>query len=137
MLRALVEWGGPLVGSGQGDDVFHTHWLALELPVLFAGVDLADLAALTVLVQTGDQPVTIELTDNEFAMHVGAPAPSDQVVVVEGEPDDVLALLTGTDTGGNPPGASVRGPRDAVRRLHALAARSRLATARTTVGHGG
>jgi DNA-binding HxlR family transcriptional regulator len=127
VLRALVEWGGPLISSGQGGDTFRTHWLALELPVLFTGVDVADLAPLTVLVQTGDEPATIELDDDGVAMNVGAPAPSEQVVVVEGEPEDVFALLTGIGAKRNRARASVRGPRDAVRRLHALADRSRLA----------
>lgn len=130
VLRALVEWGGPLIGSGQGDDAFRTHWLALELPILFAGIDLSDLAPLTVFVQTGDQPATIELGDEGLAMNVGAPASSEQVVVVEGEPEDVFALLTGMATSRNRTEASVRGPRDAVRRLRALAARSRLAARR-------
>ena len=130
VLRALVEWGGPLIGSGQGGDYFRTHWLALELPVLFNGIDVADLAPLTVLVQTGDQPATIELDDDGVSMNVGAPASSEQVVVVEGEPEGVFALLTGTSNNRNRARASIRGPSDAVRRLHALAARSRLATPR-------
>jgi DNA-binding HxlR family transcriptional regulator len=128
VLRALVEWGGPLIGSGQGGDAFRTHWLALELPILFAGVDVADLAPLTILVQTGDEPATIELSDDGLAMNVGAPASSEKVVVVEGKPEDVFAVLTGISR--NRAGASVRGPRNAVRRLHALAARSRLAAPR-------
>lgn len=130
VLRALVEWGGPLVERGRGDDAFRTHWLVLELPVLFAGIDVSDLAPLTVLVQTGDQPATIELGDDGFAMNAGLPASSEQMVVVEGEPEDVFALLTGTGNNKNLARATVRGPRDAVRRLHALAARSRLATPR-------
>jgi DNA-binding HxlR family transcriptional regulator len=129
VLRALVVWGGPLVRSGQGTDAFRTRWLALELPVHFAGVDVSDLAPLTILVRTGDEPATIELGDDGFAMNVGEPASFDQVVVVEGEPDDVFSLLTGI-AARNRSGARVRGPRDAVRRMHALAARSPLATPR-------
>jgi DNA-binding HxlR family transcriptional regulator len=127
VLRALVEWGGPLLATGQRSDTFRTHWLALELPALFAGVDVGDLAPLTILVRTGDRPATIELNDVGFAMSVGVAASSEQDVVVEGNPEDVFALLTGTGAARNRAGASVRGPRDAVRRLHALAARSRLA----------
>ena len=93
-------------------------WLTLELPVLFTGVDVTYLAPLTVLVQTGDDPATIELRNDGVAMNVGAPASSEQVVVVEGEPEDVFALLTGTGNKRNRARASVRGPRDAVRRLH-------------------
>jgi DNA-binding HxlR family transcriptional regulator len=130
VLRALVEWGGPLIGSGQGADAFRTHWLALELPTLFSGVDVADLAPLTILVQTGDEPATIELSDDGLAMKVGAPASSEKIVVVEGDPEDVFDLLTGMSNSRKRAGASVRGPRNAVRRLHALAARSRLAAPR-------
>ena len=128
VLRALVEWGGPLLATGQGGDTFRTHWLALELPALFEGVDVADLAPLTILVHTGDQPATIELTDIGFAMNVGVAVSSEQaVVMVDGSPEDVFALLTGMAATSNRAGATVRGSRDAVRRLHSLAARSRLA----------
>lgn len=128
VLRALVEWGGPLLATGQGGDIFRTHWLALELPALFAEVDVADLAPLTILVHTGDQPATIELNDVGFAMNLGMAVSSKQAVVVEGSPEDVFALLTGMAATGNRAGATVRGSREAVQRLHALAARSRLAS---------
>lgn len=125
-LQALVAWGAPLVEQ-QGDDAFRTHWMVLGLPAYFRDVDVADLAPLTVHVQTGDQPATLVVTGSGVAMRTGAPG-GDDAVSVEGDPDGVFAFLAGT---GGPKGAevSVTGPRSAVRRLHRLTRRSRAASA--------
>lgn len=125
VLRALVAWGAPLVGGSQGEDAFRTHWLALGLPAFFDGVDVADLAPLTVYVRTGDAPATLRVSDNAVTMDAGECAPDDDAVVVEGAPDEVLALLSGRDGPGPPEAVTVTGPQDAVARLRTLASRSR------------
>jgi DNA-binding HxlR family transcriptional regulator len=129
-LRALVAWGAPLLLRGQADDAFRTHWLALALRILFDGIEVADLAPLTILVKTGDEPVTIDLTGDGLAWRLGVPT-SEEAIVVEGEPESVFALLSGTAGIGTPAGVRIHGPREAVRRLHALAARSRVGTPQT------
>lgn len=126
-IRALVSWGAPLVAEGQGDDAFRTHWLTLGLPTFFDGVDVADLAPLTVLVRTGDEPATLQVTDGGLGMDVGVWT-TDDAVVVEGEPDDVFALLSGTARTEKPDNVSIRGPQHAIQRLHTLSSRSRIAT---------
>ncbi|MGH3097635.1 MAG: winged helix-turn-helix transcriptional regulator [Streptosporangiales bacterium] len=128
VLRALVAWGAPLVGGSQGEDAFRTHWLALGLPAFFDGVDVADLAPLTVYVRTGDAPATLRISGDALTMDAGAFDPGEDTVVVDGDPDDVLALLSGRDAPGPPEAVEVSGPADAIRRLHTLASRSRVAT---------
>lgn len=119
-LLALVNWGAPLLTS-QNDDEFRTHWMVLGLPALFHGVDVSDLAPLEVGIQTGHDPATLAVDDDGLTMRLGAPAARD-AVMVEGEPDDVYAVLTGAS---RPPGVQIRGSRNAIRRLHTLAARVR------------
>ena len=85
-LRALVAWGLPLMATGQDADAFRTQWLVLAVRILFDGVDVADLAPLTVLVDVGDEPATIEVRREGLEMELGAPA-SEAQVEVTGEPE--------------------------------------------------
>ena len=128
-IRALVTWGIPLMATGQGPDAFRTQWLVMAVRILFDGVDVADLAPLTVLVKTGNEPATIELSRESLSMELGAPG-SEAQVEVEGEPEKVFEFLTGTSDARND-GVRVRGPREAARRLRALTTRSPLAGAAT------
>lgn len=122
VLRALLVWGAPLAAEPQGDDEFRTHWLALGLPQLFAGADLAGLGDLTVLVRTGDEPALLQVRDGRVEMHSGPElAGVEAEVVVDGSPEAVYAVLTGTASGEEP--AHVSGKPAAVRRLRRLTAR--------------
>lgn len=129
-LRALVAWGAPLVDE-QGTDEFRTHWLALGLPALFADVDVTDLAPLTVLVRTGDQPAVLEVSDDGITMRNGEPSVRP-TIEIDGPPDKVYAYLSGTAGAGTPEGLRVKGARDAIRRLRALTARSHAANTRVS-----
>ncbi len=134
VLKALVDWGGPLTTRSEESDTFRTHWMALGLPILFHGVETADLAPLTVLINTGDQPATLHIDDGGITMAVDADRTDEAVVVVEGEPDDVFAVLTGSSEAASTAGLSIGGPPDAIDRLHSLASRSRIAKTHTTPG---
>ena len=94
-MRALVAWGLPLMAMGQGADVFRTQWLVMAVRILFDRVDVADLAPLTVLVEVGDEPATIEVSREGLGMELGGP-PSEAQVEVAGEPEPVFGFLTGT-----------------------------------------
>lgn len=126
VLQGLVAWGVPLLDAGQGADSFRSHWLAMAVRVFFSGVDVTDLAPLTVVVDTGHEPATIQIDSDGLTVGAGAP-PADDAVMVEGEPGDAFALLCGSAGAKAPAGVNVRGPKDAVRRMHALTKRSRLA----------
>jgi DNA-binding HxlR family transcriptional regulator len=119
-LTALVTWGAPLMVS-QGGDAFRTRWMVRGLPVVFAGVDVADLAPLEVVVRTGDEPATLTIGPDGVDMRIGASS-SLAAVTVEGPPDQVLALLTGTSSA-RLRAVRVRGPREAKRRLRLLSRR--------------
>jgi DNA-binding HxlR family transcriptional regulator len=121
VLRALVSWGAPLLAGGQGDDEFRTQWLVMPIRIMFDGVDVADLAPLTVRVQTGNEPATLEVRDDGVDMNLGAVG--DAQVEVEGGPEEVFAFLTGA-ADARSLGVSVRGPGEAVRRLRALTERA-------------
>ena len=124
-IRALVTWGVPLLATGQGDDAFRTQWLVMPVRILFDGVDVADLAPLTVLVEAGNEPATIEVSREGLWMELGAPVSEPQVEVA-GEPEKVFEFLIGTSDA-RTDGVRVRGSREAVRRLRTLIARSPLA----------
>jgi DNA-binding HxlR family transcriptional regulator len=128
-MRALVAWGLPLMASGQGVDAFRTQWLVMAVRILFDGVDVADLAPLTVLVDVGDEPATIQVSREGLGMELGGPA-SEAQVVVAGEPEEVFEFLTGTPDARSD-GLRVRGSREAVRRLRTLTTRSPLAERRS------
>ena len=124
-IRALVTWGVPLMATGQGADAFRTQWLVMAVRTLFDGIDVADLAPLTVVVEVGGEPATIEVSREGLWMELGAPATEAQVEVA-GEPEQVFGFLTGT-ADARTHGLRVRGSREGVRRLRALTTRSPLA----------
>ena len=124
-IRALVTWGVPLLATGQGADAFRTQWLVMPVRILFDGVDVADLAPLTVLVKAGNEPATIEVSREGLWMELGAPV-SEAQVEVAGEPEKVFEFLTGTSNA-RTAGVGVRGMPEAVRRLRTLITRSPLA----------
>ena len=112
------------MATGQGADAFRTQWLVMAVRILFDGVDVADLAPLTVLVEVGDEPATIEVSREGLGMELGDP-PSEAQVEVAGEPEQVFGFLAGTAA--RTDGLRVRGSREAVRRLRTVTTRSPLA----------
>ena len=101
----------------------------IAVRILFDGVDVADLSPLTVLVEVGEEPATIEVSREGLRMELGAPV-SEAQVEVAGEPEQVFGFLTGTSDA-RTHGVRVRGPREAVRRLRTLTTRSPLAETRS------
>jgi hypothetical protein len=97
----------------------------MAVRILFEGVDVADLAPLTVLVKVGDEPATIEVSREGLGMELGNPA-SEAQVEVAGEPEQVFGFLAGT-AAARTDGLRVRGSREAIRRLHTVTTRSPLA----------
>ena len=125
VLRALAMWGAPLLQDSRAADSFRTHWLTLAFQNCYDDTDVSDIAPLTIAVQTGDEPATIYVGDDGVVVDVG-PARSADAVVVEGSPAGVSAFLGGAMGTEAPPDVSVRGPDEAVRRLHLLILRSSL-----------
>ena len=93
VLDALGEWGirymteGPAVG-----DEFRGHWFAFPVSFFLHDRD-PDGPPVSLELRAAGSPVVIEVSGGSVAMRLGtAPAPD---LVVEGEPQLILALLSG------------------------------------------
>jgi hypothetical protein len=110
--------------ASRGDDAFRTHWMALGLPMFFAGVDVSDLAPLQVHIRTGDASAVLIAAEQGVNMSMDA-SPTPGAVSVAGPPDQVVAFLTGR-TGA---AVEVSGPPEAVERVRELATRAEVSSA--------
>jgi DNA-binding HxlR family transcriptional regulator len=92
VLRALGEWGGPLLADPSDGGEFRSHWIVL--PLQFRLTDHApQRPPVTIEVRTGDQPITIDVADGEVRVRPGAAPAAD--VTISGAPTLVMGLLLG------------------------------------------
>ena len=91
ILRALGEWGAQLMGEPAAGDEFRNHWLALPVQLYLADPPPQD-RPVTIELQTGEEPVTIETVDGAVRTRQGAAADPD--LVLNGAPELVLGLLS-------------------------------------------
>ena len=77
------------------------------------------------LVETGDEPATIEVSRDGLGMELGDSA-SEAQVDVAGGPEQVFGFLAGT-AAARTDGLQVRASREAIRRLRTVTSRSPLA----------
>lgn len=92
VVYALGRWATPLMGQQADDDEFRSHWLSHPIHLLYEGVDTRR-PRLTVEVNTGDAPMTIESAAGRVTVVPGRPASPD--LVLSGPPDGVAGLLAG------------------------------------------
>src|ERR1700682_6240274 len=92
VVYALGRWASPLMGKMARYDEFRSHWLSHPIHLLYEGVDRSR-PRLTVEVNTGDTPMTIESAAGRVTVAPGAPASPD--LVLSGPPDGVPGLHTG------------------------------------------
>jgi DNA-binding HxlR family transcriptional regulator len=87
----LMRWGLPLMTQDSEQDAVRSHWLAGALEVLLS--DRKPKAApVTLELQTGDQPIVIEL-HGEVGITLGATA--NPAATLAGPPRMVLGVLLG------------------------------------------
>jgi DNA-binding HxlR family transcriptional regulator len=91
-LRALGQWGAPMLGDVSDETVFRSHWLVLPLRSHLSD-QAPDRPPVTIEVRTGEQPLTIETADGEIRVRTGSATAPD--VTVTGGPDVVVPLLLG------------------------------------------
>ncbi len=92
-LYALARWSAPVVmAKPAGGDAFRSEWLVHPVAVIFGGVD-ERRPALTVEVQIGDEPMTIESRGGRVTSRPGHASSPD--LVLAGPPDAVLGALAG------------------------------------------
>lgn len=89
---ALGRWAQPLMRRPPGDDEFRSHWLSHPIHLLYEGVDKGR-PRLTVEVDTGNAPMTVESAEGRVRVVPGRPASPD--LVLSGPPDGVVGLLAG------------------------------------------
>jgi DNA-binding HxlR family transcriptional regulator len=89
---ALGRWARPLMGRMARDDEFRSHWLSHPIHLLYEGVDRSR-PRLTVEVNTGESPMTIESAAGRVKVVPGRAASPD--LVLSGPPDGVVGLLAG------------------------------------------
>jgi DNA-binding HxlR family transcriptional regulator len=92
VVYALGRWARPLMGRMARDDEFRSHWLSHPIHLLYEGVDRSR-PRLTVEVNTGDAPMTIESAAGRVKLVPGRATSPD--LVLSGPPDGVVGLLGG------------------------------------------
>ncbi len=92
VVYAFGRWAAPLMARPAGDDAFRGHWLTHPINVLFDGIDRRR-PRLTVEVDVGDEPVTIESAAGRVRAIPGRAAAPD--LVLSGAPDGIVGLLAG------------------------------------------
>jgi DNA-binding HxlR family transcriptional regulator len=92
VLDALFRWGIPLMTEQKPDDAVRSHWLAGALETMLIDRD-PDAPAVTVELQTGDQPIAIEARNGVIRTRLGAAESPD--LTLTGPPNPIMGLLLG------------------------------------------
>jgi DNA-binding HxlR family transcriptional regulator len=92
VIRALGQWGIPLMADPPRDNEFRPYWLSLPV-ALYLSDSAPEKPPVAVEVRTGAEPVVIETADGAVRTRVGAA--DDPNAVISGAPELIAALLTG------------------------------------------
>jgi DNA-binding HxlR family transcriptional regulator len=95
VLNALGRWGIPLMRETSAEETFKSHWLRLPVEVFLADHRPGE-PAITILVNTGDEPMLIEA--GEGGVHLRAGSADHPDATLTGEPRPLLGLLSGNLT---------------------------------------
>jgi len=91
-LRELGEWGAPYVARRDRRDAFRPHWMVLPLKQIFQRFASADIAVCMEFRIDGE-PLTAELS--KAGVQVTPRPAQNPEIVIEGDPDQVMGLLSG------------------------------------------
>lgn len=92
VLKALGNWGAPLLAGPTGDATFRSHWLRFPLE-LHLSDHQPDAPPATIEIHTGEQPMLVDVENGKIQVRPGSsPDPS---VTLTGTPSLVLGLLVG------------------------------------------
>jgi DNA-binding HxlR family transcriptional regulator len=92
VLDDLVRWGIPLMAEQDPDDAIRSHWLAAALELMLTDRQ-PDAAPATLELQTGDQPIRIEIRDGLIRTRLGQGESADATLA--GPPNPIMGLLLG------------------------------------------
>ena len=120
VIRALGIWGAPELASSSDSDVFQTHWLKYPLEIRLAD-HAPERPPAAIQVQTGDEPLVIEIEEGAVRTRLGTHDAPD--ATVGGPHRLVLGLLAGRLTLAKARRAGLRfhGDREVLRRVQPLA----------------
>ena len=92
VLDDLARWGLPLMTEQKPTDAVRSHWLAAAIELMLTDRQ-PDAPPATLELQTGDQPIAIELRDGAIQTHLG---PSDNPdATLAGPARPIMGLLLG------------------------------------------
>jgi len=92
VVRALADWGAPLLGESVENDVFRSDWV--RYPAALYLTDTApERPPITIEVRTGEEPMVIETTQGAVRTRPG-PA-EDPDAVLSGPPRLVIGVIAG------------------------------------------
>jgi DNA-binding HxlR family transcriptional regulator len=92
VLDDLARWGLPLMAERKPTDAVRSHWLAAAIELMLTDRQ-PDAPPATLELQTGDQPIAIELRDGAIQTHLGAAERPDATIA--GPPTPIMGLLLG------------------------------------------
>jgi len=92
VLDDLARWGLPLMMEQKPSDAVRSHWLGAAIELMLTDLE-PDAPPATLEVQTGDQPIAIELHGGVIHTHFGAADSFDATLA--GPPRPIMGLLLG------------------------------------------
>ena len=92
VLDDLARWGLPLMTEQKPTDAVRSHWLAAAIELMLTDRQ-PDAPPATLELQTGDQPIAIELREGGIQTHLGAADHPDATLA--GPPRPIMGLLLG------------------------------------------
>jgi DNA-binding HxlR family transcriptional regulator len=92
VLDDLARWGLPLMMEQKPSDAVRSHWLAAAIELMITDRQ-RDAPPATIELQTGDQPIAIELRGGAIQTHLGATEGPDAILAGPARP--IMALLLG------------------------------------------
>jgi DNA-binding HxlR family transcriptional regulator len=92
VLEDLTRWGLPLMTEDRPEDAVRSHWLASALELMLEA-PLPESPAVTVALDTGDQPIVLQARDG--AIHTRLGSAEDTDATLAGAPRPIMGLLLG------------------------------------------
>ena len=92
VLDDLVRWGMPLMAEQKPDDAVRSHWLAWAVEMMLTD-RRPDAPAVTLELQTGDQPIAHR--DGDGAVHARLGSADSPDATLAGPPRPIMGLLLG------------------------------------------
>jgi DNA-binding HxlR family transcriptional regulator len=92
VLDDLMRWGVPLMIEHDPEDAVRSHWLGAALELILTDRQ-PDAAPLTIELQTGDQPINIEIRDGLIRTRLGQGKRADATLA--GPANPIMGLLLG------------------------------------------